>query len=92
MRDQLKTLAFVAFALIASMAHAQETLETPIGPIDLESGYPSKESVEKLYDAMDFQGGDHRGDGGHVDRDRIRAQQGQTDRLVSRMPSPGQRQ
>jgi hypothetical protein len=33
----------------------QETKETRIGKLTFESGYPSKETVSKLYDEMDFQ-------------------------------------
>ena len=54
--------AFVGMAVTAlsivglgsSVASAQ-TVDTRIGPMQLENGYPSKESVEKLYDEMDFQ-------------------------------------
>ena len=31
------------------------TIDTQIGELTFESGYPSRESVEKLFDAMDFQ-------------------------------------
>ena len=31
------------------------TVETRIGELTFENGYPSRESVEKLFDAMDFQ-------------------------------------
>ena len=34
---------------------AQETLDTRIGKLTFESGYASKETVQKLYDEMDFQ-------------------------------------
>src|SRR5262245_512205 len=34
---------------------AQETIDTRIGKLTFESGYPSKETVQKLYDEMDFQ-------------------------------------
>jgi hypothetical protein len=34
---------------------AEETLDTRIGKLTFESGYPSKETVQKLYDEMDFQ-------------------------------------
>jgi hypothetical protein len=30
-------------------------VETPVGDLIFENGIPSKESVQKLYDAMDFQ-------------------------------------
>jgi hypothetical protein len=32
-----------------------ETVKTRVGELKYESGYPSKETVEKLYDEMDFQ-------------------------------------
>lgn len=32
-----------------------QTVETRIGKLDFELGYPSKETVTKLYDALDFQ-------------------------------------
>ena len=34
---------------------AQETIDTRIGKLTFESGYPSKETVQKLYDEMDVQ-------------------------------------
>jgi hypothetical protein len=34
---------------------AEETLDTRIGTLTFESGYPSEETVQKLYDEMDFQ-------------------------------------
>jgi hypothetical protein len=45
-----------ALALLAacSMAHAQ-SIDTRIGKLKLQNGYPSKATVEKLYDEMDFQ-------------------------------------
>lgn len=39
----------------ASALAAEEILETRIGKLTFESGYPSKETVQKLYDEMDFQ-------------------------------------
>ena len=36
-------------------APRQETLETRIGRLEFESGYPSQATVAKLYDEMDFQ-------------------------------------
>ena len=42
-------------ALLVPPAVSQETKETRIGNLTFESGYPSKESVQKLYDEMDFQ-------------------------------------
>src|SRR5499427_3238968 len=45
-----------ALALLAaqSLAHAQ-SIDTRIGKLELQAGYPSKATVEKLYDEMDFQ-------------------------------------
>ena len=47
------TLALIA----ASQAFplSAETVKTRLGPIKLESGYPSHDSVAKLYDDLDFQ-------------------------------------
>lgn len=51
------TSALLASALYAASPAlaAQETLDTRIGKLTLESGYPTKETVQKLYDEMDFQ-------------------------------------
>src|SRR5262245_15432434 len=45
-----------ALALLAAsaIAHAQP-VDTRIGKLELQNGYPSKAAVEKLYDEMDFQ-------------------------------------
>ncbi len=32
-----------------------QTLETRIGPIEIENGYPSRQTVTKLYDELDFE-------------------------------------
>ncbi|WP_445673031.1 DUF1254 domain-containing protein [Pseudomonas inefficax] len=45
----------VTFTAGSQLAFAQETLETRIGTLTFESGYPSQSSVNKLYDEMDFQ-------------------------------------
>ncbi|GAO44042.1 hypothetical protein [Flavihumibacter petaseus] len=34
------------------------TIETPVGKLSFESGYPTSESVQKLYDDLDFQRAD----------------------------------
>jgi hypothetical protein len=44
----------IALLLVGS-ASAQETKDTRIGKLTYESGYPSQETVQKLYDEMDFQ-------------------------------------
>jgi hypothetical protein len=36
-------------------AAQHETLNTRIGPIELECGYPTGASVRRLYDELDFQ-------------------------------------
>jgi len=50
-------IAVVTYALLALPALAQETQDTRIGKLSFESGYPSKETTQKLYDEMDFQRG-----------------------------------
>ena len=49
---------FVATLLIllcvTTWVHAQE-VQTRIGKLSFEGGYPSQETVAKLYDEMDFQ-------------------------------------
>jgi len=46
----------IAAALTTSTALAQETLDTRIGKLNFDrSGYPTAETVQKLYDEMDFQ-------------------------------------
>jgi hypothetical protein len=42
---------FAAFALPVQ----GETLDTSIGELEFEAGYPTQETVEKLYDELDFQ-------------------------------------
>jgi hypothetical protein len=44
----------LAAVTVSSLAQAQ-TVDTPIGKLDFELGVPTKETVAKLYDAMDFQ-------------------------------------
>src|SRR5262245_33924446 len=45
-----------AMALLATTALAQaQTIDTRIGKLELQAGYPSKASAEKLFDEMDFQ-------------------------------------
>src|SRR6516225_8750573 len=51
----LASALFVSSLSGAVPALAQETIDTRIGKLTFESGYPSKETVQKLYDEMDFQ-------------------------------------
>jgi hypothetical protein len=58
----MKVRVLIAFLLLASslygvpLALAEgETIDTRIGKLIFESGYPSQETVQKLYDEMDFQ-------------------------------------
>jgi hypothetical protein len=46
--------AGVALALLPAVALAQ-TVDTRIGKLELQAGYPSKATAEKLFDEMDFQ-------------------------------------
>src|SRR6516164_6872412 len=48
--------ATTAFAVLLAPAFARaETVDTRIGKLELQAGYPSKETAEKLFDEMDFQ-------------------------------------
>jgi hypothetical protein len=52
--------AFLAAALASALcgaapALAQETIDTRIGKLTFESGYPTQETMAKLFDEMDFQ-------------------------------------
>ena len=48
------TLATCLSAMLALSAHGQR-LDTAIGELEFEAGYPTPETVEKLYDELDFQ-------------------------------------
>ncbi len=54
-----KTLITLLLLLTTSYAAGQEAVDTRIGPLaftkDFENGYPTKETVDKLYDELDFQ-------------------------------------
>ena len=55
-----QTAAFALTAALSFSAFAQElptngSVETRVGKLSFESGYPSQKTVEKLYDEMDFQ-------------------------------------
>ena len=50
----LNGIAALALLAAQSLAHAQ-SIDTRIGKLELQAGYPSKASIEKLYDEMDFQ-------------------------------------
>src|SRR5262245_884646 len=51
------TAALLASAMCGGVSPtiAQETIDTRIGKLIFESGYPSKETMQKLYDELDFQ-------------------------------------
>src|SRR5215510_9727155 len=55
MKLSIALLAFIAAALFSAPTLSQETEDTRIGELTFESGYPSQETVNKLYDEMDFQ-------------------------------------
>src|SRR5262245_58685862 len=46
--------AALALLVASSFVHAQ-TIDTRIGRLELQAGYPSKATAEKLFDEMDFQ-------------------------------------
>jgi len=53
--SMLTLAVLMAGMCVSAPAPAQETIDTRIGKLSFESGYPSKETVQKLYDEMDFQ-------------------------------------
>ncbi len=53
MRLSVRPLALVA--LLAGFGAAAETVPTRLGPLVLESGYPSRATTARLYEEMDFQ-------------------------------------
>src|SRR5262245_11279556 len=49
-------IAAIALSASTSLGSAQEeTVKTRIGDLKFESGYPSQETMAKLFDEMDFQ-------------------------------------
>lgn len=48
-------VALLVMVAIGEQAFAQETKDTRIGKLSFESGYPTQETTQKLYDEMDFQ-------------------------------------
>src|SRR5262245_12810426 len=53
---QVALTGVAALALIAAANPARaETVDTRIGRLELQAGYPSKAAVEKLFDERDFQ-------------------------------------
>jgi len=52
---KIKYLIAVVLVAATSAAHAQTNLNTRIGQLKYEGGFPAKETVEKLYNEMDFQ-------------------------------------
>jgi hypothetical protein len=55
MKTSLVLLCAAAATAITTSAWPAETKDTRIGKLTFESGYPSQETVAKLYDEMDFQ-------------------------------------
>jgi hypothetical protein len=55
MNSRRSVVVLVALVAFVGTASAQETRDTRIGKLTFESGYPSKATVAKLYDEMDFQ-------------------------------------
>ena len=52
----IATTVLGAVTFGSAAIHAQTTtVDTHIGPIKYESGFPTKETVERLYDEIDFQ-------------------------------------
>src|SRR5262245_38279015 len=51
----ISTLLLAAALGASPVLAKEETVDTRIGKLTFESGYPSKETTQKLYDEMDFQ-------------------------------------
>ena len=47
--------AMILGALALAAPALAETVDTRIGRLELENGYPTKATAEKLFDEMDFQ-------------------------------------
>ena len=53
-----KTIALMAVVLLSSVFVVPiwaESIDTKIGKLEFHAGYPTKETVQKLYDELDFQ-------------------------------------
>jgi hypothetical protein len=50
-----KAIGFLFATIILAASAQAQMVDTRIGKLDLDVGYPSKATVEKLYDEMDFQ-------------------------------------
>ncbi len=59
MRMRYLVLSGSLILLVASGANAEDVLtgsiDTHIGKIELQGGYPSNDSIKKLYDEIDFE-------------------------------------
>jgi hypothetical protein len=55
MKQSLLASAAALLLLIAPSLTQAQTVETRIGKLELQVGYPSRETAEKLFDEMDFQ-------------------------------------
>ena len=48
-------LVLVIFALVSALPVNAETIDTRLGKLDFQSGYPTDETTQRLYDELDFQ-------------------------------------
>src|SRR5262245_33800540 len=55
MRRHLWRTGLTLVLLSIGAAASGQTVDTRLGKLDLESGYPSKAAIDKLYDELDFQ-------------------------------------
>jgi hypothetical protein len=56
-RKALPGLIIVSVLLLASSAAQGQATKSRVGKLDFDDGYPSKPTVDRLYEAMDFQRG-----------------------------------
>ena len=54
-KKQMLLGGIATLALLAPSLASAETVDTRIGRLELQAGYPGKSTAEKLYDEMDFQ-------------------------------------
>src|SRR5690606_25766287 len=55
MKQTLRKLALATVVGLGSGGALAQTVQTRIGPVDLEVGYPTDASTARLFDEMDFQ-------------------------------------
>ncbi|KKK58198.1 hypothetical protein LCGC14_3046840, partial [marine sediment metagenome] len=55
MKKLLLVLILVCLSLVIGMSGLADTMDSRFGKLQFQSGYPTDETVRKLYDELDFQ-------------------------------------